>query len=264
MAKAGVNLRQEDIESFIAACNGRGIDHTTIPVLYILHDDTEQTLDSCLQAAENAQLNIAIYRCMTPNSRLAPLRLPVGAHIIGWNEADQPTDWWDSWWKWVRTLSNNLVIHYGAPNVNNQWPENAPLEAALDVVDRHIGSTFSPPTPTIEGKPVSVTEVDIDPNRFTWGDPNSMSQAYTELISCMKNCLAAGEDVYAWGILQDQPDAAISLKVLVAIRDMNDSPKSRAEAAYNTLTGGAPFIPGKQYVQDNSDGSYTVVVTYAG
>lgn len=43
--------------------------------------------------------------------------------------------------------------------------------------------------------------------------------------------------------------------------EINDN-KVHAEQIYNAMTGGTPMVPGTQYVQDNGDGSFMVVVTY--
>ena len=273
MTICGINLRQEDAEQFYNTCQSAGINPHDIPVLFCWHDDTLDMIASCQNTIATFDINVVLNRCMVFNSQLLPPRLPSGVHIIGWNEADDTSaypnlpSWVDPWWQGVRNLSNNLKIHYGAPNVDGYLLENQPLEATLDFVDRHIGSTFAPPPATIQGKPTYVTEIDIDPNRFDYTDPASMQAAYTELLGCMENCLKAGIPAFGWGILQDRPDVAYSSYVLQNIISLNNkyalTPEQQAEQAYNTLTGGTPFIPGQQYVQNNNDGTFTTVVQFS-
>jgi hypothetical protein len=230
MPVCGVNLRQEDVASFKAACGQAGVDPGSIPVLAILHDDTPTLMSISLSAFVG--LTVAVYRCMTPNSQLpliAPTDggLPAGAHIIGWNEADESQSWWDQWWQDVRAKRADLIIHYGAPNVDGQWPLNLPLLAQLDVQDAHIGSTFSPPA-RANAKPAWVTEIDIDPNRFSvtggpypWGSPADMTAAYAELLACMERCLTAGMPAFAWGIQSYAPEAAYDPTTVAAISALN-------------------------------------------
>ena len=230
---AGVNLRQEDIASFLVACQYAGADPRSIPVLYSLHDDTEISTNASIQAALDAHLWVRIWRCMVSNSKLAPTRIPAtdikGAPSIiqGWNEADDNSaypnlpGWVDGWWQWVYSLNRGMQIIYGAPNVDGFLLENTALEASLDLVGRHIGSTFTPPASMIQGKPVWVTEVDIDPTRFTWGDPVSMAAAYVELVGCMERCLDAGVTAFAWGMLPGIPDACLDPTTIAAIAALN-------------------------------------------
>jgi hypothetical protein len=233
MPFAGVNLRQEDIASFLAACHQASVDPSSLPVLYCLHDDTEASTDASIQAALDAKLWVRIWRCMVNDSRLAPTRIPAtdikGAPSIiqGWNEADDSSaypnlpGWVDGWWQWTYSLNRGLEIIYGAPNVDGFLLENTALEASLDLVGRHIGSTFTPPAATIQGKPAWVTEIDIDPTRFTWGDQASMTAAYAELIGCMERCLQAGVPAFAWGMLPYFPDACLDPTTIAAIAALN-------------------------------------------
>ena len=239
MAKCGVNLRQEDISVYINACLQISLDLKILPVLGILHDDTDETLGPCMQ--EFAPLNVVIYRCMSANSQL-PIRnatnggIPANTEIIGWNEHDDVQSFWDIWWQQVRAQRPDLKIHYGAPDVNNLWPRNDPLQAELDFADVHIGSSgFMPQPATIDGKTTVVTEIDIDPNRFTWGDDTSMKAAYDELLVQVEACLKLGLDVYVWGILAQAPDASISPYVIASLAGLN--------VKYANISIVAPAIP---------------------
>lgn len=251
MTSAGVNLRVEDVGEFTAACAKAGVDPTAIPALAILHDDDPNLLAESFR--EFAGLNVAAYRCMSPNSQLV-LRAPAdggvpdGANLIGWNEADgtdltEPMPGWiDPWWQEVRSKRPDIVLHYGAPNVNNQWPLNVPLLNALDVEDAHIGSTFGVPAPHSD-KPVWVTEIDIDPSRFDFGDPVQMQQAYTELLACMVRCQTAGIPVFAWGIMADRPDVAYdppTLKQIAALNGASQPPQGETPVATPTESAPTP------------------------
>ena len=230
MAFAGVNLRLEDVSSFRAACAQAGIDPTSVPVLAVMHDDTDQLLHETFDGFTG--LDVRLWRCMANNSQL-PIRpaaqggLPIDSSIVAWNEADDSSaypnlpGWVDAWWQQCRSQRPDLTIQYGAPNVDGFLLENTALEASLDLVGRHIGSTFTPPAATIQGKPAWVTEIDIDPTRFTWGDQASMTAAYAELTGCMERCLQAGVPAFAWGMLPYFPDACLDPTTIAAIAALN-------------------------------------------
>ena len=255
MPFAGVNLRQEDIASFLAACQQAGVDPGSLPALYCLHDDTEDSTNASIKAALDARLWVRIWRCMVNNSRLAPTRIPAvdlkgnPSVIQGWNEADDSSGypnlpgWVDGWQQWAYSLNRGLQIIYGAPNVDGFLTENTALEASLDLVGRHIGSTFSPPPASVQGKPVWVTEIDIDPTRFMWGDKASMAAAYVELVGCIERCLQGGVSAFAWGMLPYFPDACVDPTTIAAI------------AALNTKYAGEPNVavdPAIQQVLDQN------------
>lgn len=227
-AFAGVNLRVEDLNNFNDTCSKAGISPSTLPVLAIIHDDDPHMMAESLYLFSG--YNVVVWRCMSPNSQL-PLRapadggLPHGAHIIGWNEhdgtdPDSPMPGWiDPWWQEVRAKRPDLVIHYGAPNVDNQWPENQPLEASLDIVDRHIGATFQPPSNTIQGRPVWVTEIDVDPNH-----PESMD----EVVACAQRSVSAGIPAFIWGMDNDIPDAVYNPDILKGLVQINKEQNNMA------------------------------------
>lgn len=302
-AFGGVNLRTDDIDPFLDACAKAGVYPGTVPVLLTAHDDTETSTNESIQQALDAKLLVVIWRAGVNNSRLLPTRVPATdkygrpSVLQLWNEADDDSaypnlpGWVDGIWQWVRQLNRGLLIQYGAPNVNGFLIENRPLEAALDSVGRHVGSTWdvmpSPPPapdpdpdygfdrqpfwhlppPTVEGKPSMVSEIDVDPNRYPitsydypWSDPTTMRAAYGEVLGCIKRCLAQNIPALAWGVLPDIPDCAYDPDLLQNIDQLNA--RWHAENAYNLLTGGSPFVPGKQYVQDDGSSGYRAVVQY--
>lgn len=238
-AVAGLNLRQEDIPGFVAACQAAGVNPGDIPALVTLHDDDEATARASLQAFINAGIKVTIIRFYSDDRRYFDI-VPPDGEVIGWNEngnggpeslnPDLP-GWVDPWQQAWKANRPDVTRHYGAPNVNGLWRENTALEAAMDAVDRHIGSAgFPVPPATIQGRPTTVTEIDIDPSRFQqtivtdsypWGTDEQMFPAYNELCQTMQACVAAGVSAFAWGIQPYVPDAAYAPKVLQAIVQIN-------------------------------------------
>lgn len=234
----GLNLRQEDIPGYLAACATASITPGSLPILYTLHDDSEAVAAASLKAAQDAGLWVAIIRFFSPDRRFFGTDVvPTSAHLLGWNETDSdPTNqnlpgWVDGWQRAWRAQRPDVTIHYGAPNVNGYWIPNTALEAALDYVDRHIGSVnFTPPAPFIEGRPTCVSEIDMDPSlwgvnpldtSYPWADEGTMESAYQTVMQTIAACLDAGIPAFAWGIKTYIADAAYSKFMLQSLTLLN-------------------------------------------
>lgn len=120
------------------------------------------------------------------------------------------------------------------------------------------------------GKPWNCSEMEADPNLPWQMDHIAAAMAVLIKYGCKK--------VYAWGDddgsvsgaaranVNDRPDLMAAIKALnvalIPVPKPTSSAQTQAEQAYNLITGGTPFIPGKQFVQPNGDGTFNVVVQF--
>ena len=193
---------------------------TGMGVLAIIHDDIPVT-DPLFgtRPFDAAGVRRVHNRLMSPRSGYY-FGLEQGAHLVCGNEQDNdwPT-WAAAYYQQVRANRPDLKLHHPAPNTAGQFPYDPAIAAVCDVIDQHVGIGydadgnvvfFPEPTPVMFGKPVWITEVEVDQN-----DPELMGQ----IPAAMQHFANAGyEVVCAWGWNQSEPDVLWRPDILAAIQ----------------------------------------------
>lgn len=233
--------------------------------------------------------NVALWRLdLAPNND-KHRDLPHGAAVQLWNEDDDIRAGLDPAWRaakvaQVRAERADLVIVYGAPRVDGDlYGFDFDLAKKCDIIGMHV-TTFADFANDFNwfGARWMVTEIEADPNH---------PETYPDLYACAVRALdyqpptgPMCEGAFLWGSSLTGADAVENLNGIdfrgqvaqynnthpTPVINTVPTPGStkpaaqlQAEQAYNLLTGGKPFVTGKQYVQANADQSYTVVVTYS-
>ena len=192
-------------------------------VLAVIHDDIDPG-DKFFgtKPFDAAGIKRVHNRLMSPRSGYFS-GLEQGAHMVCGNEIDND---WSTWiipyYQQVRAQRPDLKLHHPAPNTEGQYPYDPAIAAVCDVIDQHVGIgydgsgnvVFFPwPTPVMFGKPVWITEVEVDQNY-----PELMSQ----IPACMEHFADAGyQMVCAWGWNGSTPDVLFHPDVLAAIQALS-------------------------------------------
>ena len=228
-----------------------------LPVLAVIHDDFAPT-NNFAGLLPYTNTYRAHNRLMSPRSEYFR-QLEQGAHMVNGNEND--SDWftWElEYLQYVRATRPDLRLHHPAPNTNGEYPYDPAIAAACDIIDQHVGIGadsngtvvfFPAPTPVMFGKPVWITEVEVDPN-------------YPELISAIPDAIAyyqrAGyQAVFAWGVAPTEPDVLFHKDIMTRILALNTPNQTTAPITAPTNGGSSmpQTVPGgalDTYVKSNS------------